>query len=138
MPRTGIDNSLRLDTVYLSAPIPRNLAVLTVLGAVFDRVYFPGVHLPKDGYDPADLEKEIARLEALPMAGEYDTQLLIGILKLTKYAKTLEGFCEFTADPEDPFGQKIPIPNRMVQAIYDAIHGPPRPGFIPTIRPEEC
>jgi hypothetical protein len=135
MSKTGIDDALRLDAVYLSAPIPRNLAVLTVLGAVFDRVYFPGVYLPKGGYDPADLDTEIARLEALPDAGDYDTQLLIGILKLAKHAKALENFCEFTADPDDPFGQKTPIPPEMVQALYNNIHGPPRPGFIPTISP---
>jgi hypothetical protein len=46
MPPTGIDDALRLDAVYLSAPIPRNSAILTVLGAVFDKVYFPGVHMP--------------------------------------------------------------------------------------------
>ena len=56
MASTGIDEALRLDAVYLTAPIPRNLAALTVLGAVFDKVYFPGVYLPKGGYDPAKLE----------------------------------------------------------------------------------
>jgi hypothetical protein len=138
MAATGIDDTLSLDAVYLSAPIPRNLAVLTVLGAVFDRVYFPGVLLPKDGYDVAALEKEIVRLEALPIAGDYDTQLLIGVLKLTKHAKTLEGFCEFTADPDDPFGQKTPIPPRAVQAVFESIHGPPPPNFIPGFRTGNC
>jgi hypothetical protein len=131
MSSTGIDDALTLDAVYLTAPVPRNLAVLTVLGAVFDKVYFPGVYLPKDGYDPAELDKEIARLEGLPNAGQYDRQLLIGILRLTRHAKTLDGFCEFTADPDDPFGTKSPIPNEMVQAVYEAIYGPPPPGFIP-------
>ena len=138
MATTGIDDTLSLDAVYLSAPIPRNLAVLTVLGAVFDRVYFPGVLLPKDGYDVAALDKEIARLEALPFAGGYDTQLLIGVLKLTKRAKTLEGFCEFTADPDDPFGRKTPIPPQAVQAVFEFIHGPPRPNFIPDFRTGNC
>ena len=35
LPR-GIDEALRLEAVYLSAPIPRNLAVLTAMGAIFD------------------------------------------------------------------------------------------------------
>jgi hypothetical protein len=56
----GIDDLLKLETVYFSAPIPHNLAVLTILGAVFDRVYFPGVWMPKTGYDPKELEREIA------------------------------------------------------------------------------
>jgi hypothetical protein len=127
----GIDATLKLEAVYVSAPIPRNLAVLTVLGAVFDKVYFPGVHLPTHGYDVAELDKEIARLEALPIAQDYDTQQLIGIMKLTKYAKTLEGLCEFTATGDDPFGNKSSIPPGMVKALYEAIHGPPRPGFVP-------
>jgi hypothetical protein len=48
-PPTGIDETLKLEVVYLSAPIPRNLAVLTVLGAIFEKVYFQGVYLPRDG-----------------------------------------------------------------------------------------
>jgi hypothetical protein len=39
MPPSGTDETLKLEAVYLSAPIPRNLAVLTVLGAIFDKVY---------------------------------------------------------------------------------------------------
>jgi len=132
MPSDGIDATLRLEAVYVSAPVPRNLAVLTVLGAVFDKVYFPGVHLPKDGYDVAEIDKEVVRLEALPIAREYDTLELIGIMKLTKHAKTLEGFCEFTAQADDPFGTRSPVPGSMVNTLYEAIHGPPRPDFIPS------
>lgn len=49
MAQTGIDETLRLDAVYLTAPVPLNLGVLTELGTVFDKVYFPGVHMPKSG-----------------------------------------------------------------------------------------
>jgi hypothetical protein len=129
---TSIDDALRLEAVYFSAPIPHNLAVLTVLGAVFDKVYFPGVWMPKTGYDQKELETEIARLEALPPSPTtYDRGLLIGVLKFLKYAPTLEGFCEFTATEDDPFGNKNPIPQAMVKGIYEAIHGPPQPGFTP-------
>lgn len=138
MSSTGIDDTLSLDVVYFSAPIPRNLAVLTILGAVFDKVYFPGVHIPKDGYDIAELDKEIARLEALPESAGFDTALLIGILKLTKQAKALEGFCVFTADPGDPFGQKTPVPPALLKAVIDAVYGPPRPGFIPSFHSNHC
>jgi len=58
VPKTGIDSALSLDAVYLSAPIPRNPAVLTVLGVVFDKVYFPGVHMPKSGFDQIAVDKE--------------------------------------------------------------------------------
>jgi hypothetical protein len=133
MAETGIDHALKLEAIYFSAPIPRNPAVLTVLGAVFDKVYFPGVHLPTEGFDVSELDKEVARLEGLPPGGrDYDRELLIGALKLTKHAKTLDGFCVFDADPDDIFAQKSPLPAGMVEAIYEAIHGPPPPGFIPS------
>jgi hypothetical protein len=133
MAQTGIDETLKLEVVYLTSPVPRNLGVLTVLGAVFDKVYFPGVHMPKSGYDPKEVEKETLRLERL-QDRSHDTQLLIGAMKLLQHAKTLEGFCEFTADPDDPFLRKDPVPGQLVQAVYDSIHGPPRPGFIPSFR----
>ena len=126
-PPSGIDETLKLEAVYLSAPIPRNLAVLTAMGAIFDKVYFPGVYLPKEGFDLGELDKEIARLKALPNA-DYDRQLLIGILSLTKHAKTLAGLCEFTGDPDDVFCTKSAPPQQLVQAIHDVIHGPPRKG----------
>src|SRR5580704_10237529 len=100
MAGSGIDETLSLEAVYLSTPIPRNLAVLTILGAVFDKVYFPGVCFPKTGYDDDALHTEIARLQALG-ASDYDTNLLINVLKMLRHAKTLEGFCEFIGDPSD-------------------------------------
>ena len=63
---TGLDEALKLETVYYSAPVPRDLPTLTVLGTVFDKVYFPGVWLPKIGYDLIEVQKEIERLDALP------------------------------------------------------------------------
>jgi len=53
-----MDKTLKLEVVYLTAPVPRNLGVLTVLGAVFDKVYFPGVHMPKSGYDRKRLRRK--------------------------------------------------------------------------------
>jgi hypothetical protein len=108
-------------------------STLSVLGAVFDKVYFPGAYLPKDGFDEAALDREIARLEALPDAQtDYDTGLLIGVLKLAKHARTLDGFCVFTNTRDDPFKASDSIPAKMVADISDAIHGPPPEGFIPT------
>jgi hypothetical protein len=128
----GIDDTLALEAVYYAAPIPRDLATLTVLGAVFDKVHFPGVHLPKDGFDEAALDREIARIEALPNARtDYDTALLIDLLKLAKHARTLEGFCVFSNTDEDPFKASNSIPAKMVADISDAIHGPPPNDVIP-------
>jgi hypothetical protein len=129
-PPTGIDDTLSLEAVYLSAPIPRNLAVLTVLGAVFDKVYFPGVYLPSDGYDIAELDKEIARLESLPGPRRYSTQELIGILTFTKHVGLLRGFCEFTRPRDLELAKAEEPPQKLVRRLYDAIY-PPRPGFTP-------
>ncbi len=86
--------------------------------------------MPKSGYDPKEVEREILRLEGLNDR-RHDTLLLMAVMKMLRHARTLEGFCEFTADPDDVFLQKDPVPGELVQAIHDAIHGPPRPVYIP-------
>jgi hypothetical protein len=129
---TGLDKELSLEAIYYSAQIPRNLEVLTVLGAVFDKIYFPGVYLPKGNFDQGELDKEIKRLEDLgPQYNDFDTQVLIGVLKLTKYASVLDGFCEFTATRDDPFAFSDKIPHPMVRSVADVLHGPPPPDFTP-------
>ena len=50
-PKTGLDDALSLEATYYATPIPQNMAVLTVLGAVFDKVHFPGVVMPVDNFD---------------------------------------------------------------------------------------
>ena len=103
---------------------------------MFDKGYFPGVYLPKDGFDEAALDREIERLEALPDARtDYDTALLIGVLKMAKFARTLDGFCGFTNTRDEPFRASNSIPTKMVADISNAIHGSPPKGFIPTSPP---
>ncbi|MFO0992721.1 MAG: hypothetical protein U1E67_12420 [Hyphomicrobiales bacterium] len=129
----GLDDTLSFEAVYYAAPIPRSPATLTILGAVFDKVYFPGVYLPVDGFDKAVLKQEIRRLESLPGArSEYDFAMLIGILKMALHARTLEGFCVFTGAHDEPFPNQDSITGKMVSDIAAAIHGPPPQGFIPT------
>jgi hypothetical protein len=94
---TGLDAALTLDAIYYSAPIPRNAAVLTIMGAVFDKLYFPDVYMPNGGYDEKELQKEIDRLRALPTPGR-NTAKLIRILEFVQHVKTLDGFCVFTGD----------------------------------------
>ncbi|MFZ5712976.1 MAG: hypothetical protein ACOY3N_09065 [Bradyrhizobium sp.] len=88
--------------------------------------------MPTTGYDRKDVEKEIARLVALNDAS-YETQLLIRAMKLALKAEILEGFCEFVGDAEDPFLHKDPVPDQLIEALYEKIYGPPRPGFIPML-----
>jgi hypothetical protein len=97
---------------------------------VFDKVYFPGVYMPKTGYDEKELQREIDRLKALP-AGRPDRNALIEMLEFVQHAKTLDGFYVFTADPEKPFLDRNDLGGQMVRDLYFAIHGPQRPGWEP-------
>jgi hypothetical protein len=126
---TGVDKVLSLETVYYSAPIPRDLGVLTILGAVFDKVYFPAVYFPKGGYDQRELDKEIERIKALGSQSR-DGSEIVAMLSFVKYAKVLDGFCEFTRDGENPFSER-PISAEALEALYFAIHGPGSPGWKP-------
>jgi hypothetical protein len=125
---TGLDEALKLEAVYYSAQVPRDLATLTVLGAVFDKVYFPGVHIPTSGFDQAELDKEIDRIVEVTRGKAMRDENLIGILSFIRHAKTLEGFCIFTSDGEI---RDSGIPHRMVDDLYQAIHGPHRQDWHP-------
>lgn len=127
--QTGLDEALKLEAVYYSAPVPRDLATLTVLGAVFDKVYFPGVYLPMSGFDQAELDKEIARIIEATRDQPRPYENLVGILSFIRHAKTLEGFCVFSESGDRPF--RNDIPSRMVDDLYKAIHGPHPEGWQP-------
>jgi hypothetical protein len=126
---TGLDETFKLEAIYYSAPIPRTFAVLTILGTVFDKLYFPHVYLPRGGFDQSELNKEIARLESLPSASNNDTQVLLSMLRFIPIARILDGFCIFTADKENPFSGPNQIPPEMVNNIFEAVHGRPPPQF---------
>ncbi|WP_148043059.1 hypothetical protein [Methylocystis hirsuta] len=124
-----IADSPLLETIYYSAPIPRNAHVFTMLGVIFDKVHFPGVYLPRGGYDPNELAMEILRLEQLD-DDRYETKLLIGMLKCLNTLPELETFCEFEASPDAARRREFD-PNYSVDEIYDAIHGPRPEGWQP-------
>jgi hypothetical protein len=126
---TGLEEALKLETVYYSGPVPRDLATLTVLGTVFDKVYFPGVHLPTSGFDQAELDKEIARIIEVSRDNRTRNANLVCILSFIRHAKTLESFCVFTGDGR--FHKDDDIPPRMVDDLYQAIHGPHPEGWQP-------
>jgi hypothetical protein len=126
---TGLDKALELEAVYYSAPVPRDLATLTVLGTVFDKVYFPGVYLPTGGFDLKALDREILRIEDVHRQHPTRNENLPGILRFVKHAKVLDGFCIFTADSKKPFQRDVP--GEMVKELYAAIHGPLKPGWEP-------
>ena len=125
---TGVDKSLRLEAVYYASPIPRNLPALTILGAVFDRVYFPEVCMPVEGFDQQELDKEIERIERV-VGSNYPGDMLLPVLRFVRYARQLRDFCIFTGDKENPFSSKVP--SDMVKDIFETIHGPPPPNWEP-------
>lgn len=131
-PTTATDRALALETVYYSAPIPRDLGTLTVLGAVFDKVYFPGVYLPKQGFDQKELDKEIARIAGLDPGASRpgDTEILLAMLRFTKYAKVLDGFCEFSSDGH-AFGTREVIAQDVLEDFYFLVHGRGDPNWHP-------
>jgi hypothetical protein len=129
-PKSGLDDAMSLEATYYAAPIPQNMAVLTILGAVFDKVYFPGVVMPVDNFDQKELDKEIARIEGLQSARR-PNNILLPMLRFIQHAKVLQGFCVFTGDPENPFDYAQQTSAKMVEELYAAIHGPNPPGFTP-------
>ena len=124
----GLEQALKLEAVYYSAQVPRDLATLTVLGTVFDKVYFPGVHIPTSGFDQAKLDKEIERIVEVTHGKPMRDENLVGILRFIRHAKTLEGFCVFTSDGQI---RDNGVPHPMVDGLYQAIHGPHREGWQP-------
>jgi hypothetical protein len=127
---TPLDRGLSFDAIYYSAPIPRDSAVLTVLGVVFDHLIFPDVYLPKDGFDQSELDKEIERLKGFSGPSRH-RHSLIPMLEFVKYAKVLDGFCIFSANRENPFLDSRKVSGDMVRDLYFAIHGPGQPGWEP-------
>lgn len=121
---------LSLEGIYYSHAIPRNPAVLTLMGLIFDRVHFPNAYMPTSDFDLKELDREIDRLAALPR--NYETAELIGMLEFLKQVPVLEGFCQFLSDSSNLLND-----NRFSQAeinrIYETIHGPSKPGWTPMI-----
>jgi hypothetical protein len=114
-PATDQSSNQLLEAIYCSAPIPRSAYVRTLLGVVFDKVHFPGVYLPRGGYDPHELEKEIRRLQELG-AADLEAQYLVQMLETLTMLPELETFCVFEQDaqfaavrPYDPGASVIEI-----------------------------
>lgn len=117
-----------MEGIYYSHIVPRDTAILTLLGLVFDKVHFPGAYLPATGFDVSHLDNEIVRLESLPP--DYDTAQLIGILKFLKHVPTLQGFCEFLPNTSGIFSDNRFSGDAILQ-MHDTIYGRPRPDWTP-------
>lgn len=125
----------KLEAVFYSSPIPHDLGTLTFLGLVFDRVHFPNVYIPADGFDREAVVREIERLDGLGMQQDYDVWLTTQLLKYA-LCPQLREFCYFTGQKEQIFGgDEMGEVKDLVIALEEQIHGPPKPGFHPTYIP---
>ncbi|MDI1338791.1 hypothetical protein [Polaromonas sp.] len=124
-----------LEAVYYGSPIPRGRAQLTTLGLIFDKVHFPNVSLPAEGVDFKGVEQEARRIETYGRK-DYDTVLLLGLLRALPHVKDLQEFCVFTGDFESIWAKDANSDvEALVSALEEKIFGPPPAGFIPTRMP---
>jgi len=128
------ENLEKLEAVFYSHPVPGNLTTLTFLGLVFDRVHFPNVYLPTDGFDPEKLEAEIERIHGTGL-NDHGTRLLLAMMSYVLIPEVRE-FCYFTGKHGQLFGgDKMDGVKDLVDALERQIHGPPRPNFTPIYTP---
>jgi hypothetical protein len=119
-----------MEGIYYSHVVPRDPAILTLMGLVFDKVHFPGAYFPSKGFDLQQVGEEIARLEQLPR--DFDTAELIGILKFLKHVPALRSFCEFQPTTAGIFSDQR-FPPQAIMEMYDSIYGPRPEGWTPMI-----
>jgi len=123
---------MNLEAVYYSAPAPTSLRALTVLGLVFDRLIFPGVHVPDRGVDLGQTAEEFERIQALPHQRGPDTVHLLNLMLLALNAKHLKDFCIFTGNAET-LDNNEPGTGQLAHELHLEIYGPPPENFIPEI-----
>lgn len=126
-----------LEAVYYSNQVPSSYAVLSFLGLIFDKIYFPGVFLPTEGFDEKETTQEIERIASFGIK-KIDDQQLINCLVFALQQKHLKDFCIFTGSPGDVFGTIEDGTDEMAKALEELIFGPPPPNFFPTITKGFC
>lgn len=127
-----MEDATSLQAVYYPGPVPSGAASLTVMGIIFDRIHFPNVYIPRGGFDETALIEEIKRLESLDQRTP-DTVTLISAMKIALHADSLHNICVFTGEEGQIFGGDLAGAEPIVEALYEAIHGPPRENFTPVL-----
>ncbi len=126
-----------LEAIYYSNQVPTSYAALSFLGLVFDKIYFPGVYLPSEGFDEKETIKEIERIASFGIK-RIDDQQLLNCMVFALQLKHLTDFCIFTGNPNDAFGTMEDGTAEMAKALEELIFGPPPPNFYPTITNGFC
>jgi hypothetical protein len=118
-----------LEAVYYSYAVPRSKEVLTLLGLIFDRLYFPGVYMPSGGLDERGVEDEIRRIESLGRR-DPDTLSLLKCMAFAIQNKHLTDLCVF---PGRPGGMEVfeDGVHEVVDQLERMVFGPRPEGEIP-------
>lgn len=119
-----------LEVVYYPGPIPSGPATLTLMGLLFDKIHFPNVYLPSEGYDIDEVKKEAERIAGLGIR-DYNTAVLVGALRFLPLAGELKEFCYFSGRDGQVFGNVDKGANELVKALDEKIFGPPQPNSHP-------
>lgn len=119
-----------LEVVYYPRPVPSGLASLTFMGLVFDKIHFPRVYFPSDGYDESDISKEVDRLQNLEHI-DYNTAVLIGTLRFLPIANELKEFLLFTGKEDEAFYDDEKGTDEIIKALDEELFGLPKKNFIP-------
>ncbi|NOJ81187.1 hypothetical protein [Myxococcus xanthus] len=122
-----------LDAVYYSQQVPKSPATLTLLGLIFDRVYFPGVHFPSSDLDQDAIHREIERIKRSGVQIDISTAQLIQCLDFAPHKKHVEDLCIFTASNEDTFGKVDKGAEAIAMELERLVFGPPPPNFFPRL-----
>lgn len=123
-----------LEIVYYSSSFPESLEIMTFLGLVFDRIHFPNVYIPTEGFDEAEVINEINRLSAME---QRDRSLWITeSLTRAVLIPELREFCFFTGTKDQKiFGGDLQKAEALVDALHEQMHGPNPPGWTPIRSP---
>ena len=125
-PKMGMGQSPpdRFEAVYYSYAVPRSAEALTILGLVFDRIYFPGVCMPSEGFDETAVRAEIQRIASLGLR-DPETQQLLGCMAHSLYQKYLTDFCVFSGSSGIP--DEV---HEVVDRLEELLFGPRPEGEI--------
>jgi hypothetical protein len=131
MSSSGLDQPDILEAVYYSHAVPRNPEVLTNLGLIFDRLYFPGVYMPPPGFDRKAVEKEIQRIIS-HFQGRLDpnTRQLLDCMSFALHYKDVAEFCIFPGKT-DRLEQFECLVHDVVNQLELMVFGPRPEGEIP-------
>lgn len=118
----------RFEAVYYSYAVPRSAAALTILGLVFDRIHFPGVYMPPEGFDETAVKSDIQRIASRGKLDPNDAQML-ACMVCALHQKHLTDFCVFSGSN----GGVTKIPDeahQIVDWLEETLFGPRPEGEI--------